>query len=444
MDTNINSTSRRQFLKTSSAAVVTGAMAAPFILSSDARAAGSSEKLKIGFIGCGGRGSGAVRQALKADSNVELYAMADVFPEKIASSLAQLQKLTKAEPPQIAPEKINCPPERQFVGLDAYKKVLDCGVDVVLLTTPPGFRPQQFKAAVEAGKHVFLEKPMATDAPGVRSVMESVKLAKAKKLAVVAGFCWRYDYARREFFKRILDGAVGELRALYGCYWSGPVKPMDSAEQRPAGMSDVEWQLRHWYNFVWTCGDGLVEQGCHTLDKVLWAMKDEPPLKCVAVGGRQVPNPGGNIYDHVEVNYVWPNGVRAFFGHRQLPKCPGIVADYVMGTKGVGTIGEQGQPLPQITGESKWIYDGPKNDMYQTEHDEFFASIRSGEPINNGERMATSTMAAIMGRMAAYTGAEVTWEKALASQERLVPETLDWNQELPVAPMAIPGTTKFS
>ena len=432
METNVNSTSRRDFLKTSSAAV----MAAPFILSSDVRAAGNSEKLKIGFIGCGGRGTGAARQALKADSNVELYAMADVFQDKIANSLEQLKKAV--------PEKINCPAERQFVGLDAYKKVLESGVDVVLLTTPPGFRPQQFKAAVEAGKHVFLEKPMATDAPGVRSVMESVRRAKDKKLAVVAGFCWRYDYARREFFKRILDGAVGELRALYGCYWSGPVKPMKSDDVRPAGMSDVEWQMRHWYNFVWTCGDGLVEQGCHTLDKILWAMKDEPPQKCIAVGGRQVPNPGGNIFDHVEVNYVWPNGVRAFFGHRQLPMSANIVADYVMGTKGVGTIGEQGQPLPQITGESKWIYDGPKNDMYQTEHDEFFASIRSGEPINNGDRMATSTMAAIMGRMAAYTGAEITWEKALASQECLVPETLDWNQPLPIAPMAIPGTTKFS
>ena len=432
METNVNSTSRRDFLKTSSAAV----MAAPFILSSDVRAAGNSEKLKIGFIGCGGRGTGAARQALKADSNVELYAMADVFQDKIANSLEQLKKAV--------PEKINCPAERQFVGLDAYKKVLESGVDVVLLTTPPGFRPQQFKAAVEAGKHVFLEKPMATDAPGVRSVMESVRRAKDKKLAVVAGFCWRYDYARREFFKRILDGAVGELRALYGCYWSGPVKPMKSDDVRPAGMSDVEWQMRHWYNFVWTCGDGLVEQGCHTLDKILWAMKDEPPQKCIAVGGRQVPNPGGNIFDHVEVNYVWPNGVRAFFGHRQLPMSANIVADYVMGTKGTGTIGEQGQPLPQITGESKWIYDGPKNDMYQTEHDEFFASIRSGEPINNGDRMATSTMAAIMGRMAAYTGAEITWEKALASQECLVPETLDWNQPLPIAPMAIPGTTKFS
>jgi len=433
MDTNINPTSRRQFLKTSGAAVVSSAMAAPFILSSEARAAGTSEKLKIGFIGCGGRGSGAAKQALKADSNVELYAMADVFEEKITKSLEQLKK--------IAPEQINCPPERQFVGLDAYKKVIGSGVDVVLLTTPPGFRPQQFKAAVEAGKHVFLEKPMATDAPGVRSVLESVKLAKQKKLAVVAGFCWRYDYARREFFKRILDGAIGDLRALYGCYWAGPVKPMPAPETRPAGMGDVEWQLRNWYNFVWTCGDGLVEQGCHTLDKILWAMKDEPPQKCVAVGGRQVSNPGGNIFDHVEVNFVWPNGARGFFGHRQLPKSYNKVADYVMGTKGVGTIGEG--PQPEITGETKWAYAGDKNDMYQTEHDEFFASIRKGEPINDGERMATSTMASIMGRMAAYTGQEITWEKALASEERLVPEVLDWKQELPVAPMAVPGTTKF-
>ncbi len=433
MKTDIRPTSRRQFLKTSGAAVVGSAVAVPFIFSGETRAAGASDKLKIGFIGCGGRGSGAASQALKADSNVELYAMADVFPEKIANSLAQLKK--------VASEKINCPPERQFVGLDAYKKVIECGVDVVLLTTPPGFRPQQFKAAVEAGKHVFIEKPMATDAPGVRSVMESVKLSKQKKLAVVAGFNGRYDYARREFYNRILDGAVGELRALYGGCWRGPVRPMSASETRPAGMGDVEWQLRHWYNFVWTCGDGLVEQGCHTLDRILWAMRDEPPQKCVAVGGRQVPNPGGNIYDHIEVNYVWPNGVRAFCGHRQLPKCFNKDTDSIMGTKGVGTMGEG--PQPEITGENKWVYSGAKNDAYQTEHDEFFASIRSGEPINNGNRMATSTLAAIMGRMAAYTGQEITWEQAMNSQERLVPETLDWNQELPVAPMAIPGTTKF-
>ncbi|MCX7824645.1 MAG: gfo/Idh/MocA family oxidoreductase, partial [Verrucomicrobiae bacterium] len=207
------------------------------------------------------------------------------------------------------------------------------------------------------------------------------------------------------------------------------------------GMGDVEWQLRNWYNFVWTCGDGLVEQGCHTLDKIMWAMKDEPPLKCVAVGGRQTPNPGGNIYDHIEVNYVWPNGTRAFFGHRQLPKCFNKVADYVMGTKGVGTIGEE--PQPTITGETNWTYTGENNDMYQTEHDEFFASIRKGEPINDGVWMATSTMASYMGRMAAYTGQEISWEQALNSKEQLVPDKLDWNQPLPVAPMAEPGKTKF-
>jgi len=170
-------------------------------------------------------------------------------------------------------------------------------------------------------------------------------------------------------------------------------------------------------------------------------MKDEPPQKCVAVGGRQTPNPGGNIYDHIEVNFVWANGVRAFFGHRQLPKSFNKVADYYMGTKGVGTIGEG--PQPAITGETTWTYAGDKNDMYQTEHDEFFASIRKGEPINNGEWMATSTMASIMGRMAAYTGQEISWEQALNSKEQLVPDKLDWNQPLPVAPMAEPGKTKF-
>jgi predicted dehydrogenase len=206
-------------------------------------------------------------------------------------------------------------------------------------------------------------------------------------------------------------------------------------------MSDVEWQIRNWYNFGWACGDGLVEQAVHTVDKVAWAFHDKPPLSCVAVGGRQVPAHGGNIFDHIEVNYLYPNNVRAFVGQRQSEGCYNENADYITGTKGVCIIGRG--PMPRIEGQTKWTFQGAKNDMYQAEHDKLFAAIRQGKPINDGERMATSTLLAIMGRMAAYTGQQVTWEQAMNSQDRLFPEKLEWDMSLPVRPMAIPGQTKL-
>jgi predicted dehydrogenase len=288
---------RREFLKSSSTVLATATIASPFILSREARAAANSDTLKVGLVGCGGRGSGAASQALQADPNVHLTAVGDLFPDQIKRSLDVL-KADKGIGPRVQVDA-----EHQFTGLDAFQKVINSGVDVVLLATPPGFRPQHLRAAIEAGKHVFCEKPMATDAPGVRSVMESVRLSKQKNLAIVAGFCWRYDYARREFFKRVHDGAMGDVRFMHATYLTGPVKPMPTPDRRPAGMGDVEWQCRNWYNFVWTCGDGLVEQACHSVDKIAWAFKDVPPLKCTGNGGRQTPNHEGNIYDHIDVFY---------------------------------------------------------------------------------------------------------------------------------------------
>lgn len=272
--------------------------------------------------------------------------------------------------------------------------------------------------------------------------MASAEEAKRKKLAVVAGFCWRYDYARRAFFNQIHDGAIGDIRAIYATYYTSPVKPMPPANTRPPGATDLEWQLRNWYNFVWLCGDGLVEQAVHSVDKIAWAMKDVPPLKAVAVGGRQIPNNEGNIYDHIQVNYEYANGVRAFMGCRQQNGCYSENRDYLMGAKGLATIGGRRAPV-EITGEKSWRYDGPSPNMYQVEHNELFASIRAGKPINDGARMSSSTLMAIMGRMAAYTGQEVTWEQALSSEESLVPEKLDWNMKLPIAPMAMPGRTRL-
>ena len=425
-------TTRRDFLKTSAAA---GAiLGAPAILSGNLFAAQNSDTLRVGLVGCGGRGSGAAEQALSADPNVVLTAMGDAFEEKIQPSLNELRKKHA--------ERVEVTPDKCFAGLDAYQKVIESGVDVVLLCSPPGFRPAHLKAAVAAGKHVFCEKPMATDAPGVRSVIESGKLAKQKNLALVAGFCWRYDLARREFYRRIHDGALGEIRAVYATYFTTPVKPMPPASQRPKDMGDLEWQLRNWYNFVWISGDGLVEQACHSVDKIAWAMKDATPLKAVAVGGRTNPNHEGNIFDHMFITYEFENDVRAFMGQRQTTNCHSDNSDYLMGEKGFGKIAGWSDPV--IRAKELWRYRGEKVNMYQQEHNELFASIRKGAPINDSEWMAHSTMLAIMGRMAAYTGQEVTWDEAFNSKEQLVPEKLDWKMNLAIPSMAIPGFTKVA
>ncbi len=357
-----------------------------------------------------------------------------MFPEKIENCLSQLRNVVEA--------KVKVESQNQFIGLDAFQKVIDSGVDVVLFATPPGFRPQHLRAAIQAGRHIFCEKPMATDAPGVRSVLESVAMAKQKNLSLVAGFCWRYSNYIRETFEQVHGGAIGNVVAYYATYYTSPVKPMPPASERPAGMSDIEWQVRNWYNFSWLSGDGLVEQAVHSVDKVAWAMHDKPPVSCVAVGGRQIPAEGGNIYDHFEVNYLYPNDVRAFVAARQQEGCYNENADYILGTKGTCTIGRGSQP--RIAGEKNWTFQGTKYDMYQAEHDALFASIRQNKPINDGERMATSTLLAIMGRMAAYTGQQITWDQALNSQEKLVPDHLEWNMSHEVPPMPRPGVTKFT
>lgn len=423
---------RRGFLKTSGAAA-TGTLLAPYLAFSGRAAAAGNDTLRVGLVGCGGRGTGAANQALKADKNVVLTALGDVFKDQVNGSLKSLR--------EAVPDRVQVDPDHQFVGLDAYQKVIDSGVDVVLLCSPPGFRPAHLKAAVAAGKHIFCEKPVATDAPGIRTVLECAEIAKQKKLAWMSGFCWRYDFPRREFFKRIHDGALGELRAIYGTYYTGPVKPMPPASERKAGMSDLEWQLHNWYNFVWICGDSLVEQAVHSVDKMAWAMKDEMPTKAVAVGGRQIPAHGGNIFDHFEVNYEYKDGARGFLGCRQQSGCYSENNDYLLGAKGIGLI--RGGRIEIKADGAPWRYNGPTNDMYQTEHDELFASIRSGKPINDAVWMTNSCLMAIMGRMAAYTGQEITWDMALNSQEQLVPDNLAWDMQLEFPPVALPGKTKF-
>lgn len=416
--------SRRQFLLTGTAA----AAVAPAILTSVARGADSSSKLRVGLVGCGGRGTGAAGNALTADPNTVLVAVGDAFPDATNRAVDGL----KAQ----FGDRVQVPNEKRFSGLDAYQKVIDSGVDVVLLASPPGFRPVHLRYAVEKGIHIFCEKPMATDAPGVRHVMESVRISKEKKLCLVAGYCWRYDLPRRAFYQQIHDGALGEVKAVYATYLTGPVKPMPPASQRPAGMSDFEWQLRNWYNFVWLSGDGLVEQCIHSVDKVLWSFRDQPPVKCTATGGRMVPNNEGNIYDHMTIVYEWENGSRGIVAQRQIPGCYNDNSDYVLGTRGNGT---SGWGKPTIRGETNWRYQGESPDMYTVEHQHLFGAIRSGKVINDGDRMSVSTLAGIMGRTAAYTGKEITWEQMLTSNDKLVPDELSWNMKLPVPPMPIPG-----
>jgi myo-inositol 2-dehydrogenase / D-chiro-inositol 1-dehydrogenase len=423
---------RREFLKNSSAAI--GAALAtgfPAIITAQT----VTNAIKVGLVGCGGRGTGAASQALTADDYAELTAVADIDQAAIDHSLASLNRIARIK------DRVKIDDTKRHVGLDAYQKVIDSGVDVVILTTPPGFRPYHLAACVAANKHIFCEKPCSTDAPGVRMVLETSEKAKQKNLSLVAGFCWRYNNMIQDTFQQMESGAIGRTVAYYATYYTNPVKPMPPESARPAGMSDVEWQIRNWYNFVWLCGDSIVEQAVHSVDKISWAMHDEPPASCVAVGGRVIPAEGGNIYDHFEVNYLYPNGVRAFLANRQIVGCYNENSDYILGTDGTCTIGRG--PHPRIEGKTNWTFTGQQYNMYQREHDLLFASIRKNQPMNDGKRMAGSTMLALMGRMAAYTGQQVTWEQALNSQERIFPEHLEWSGSLPVAPRAQPGVTKL-
>jgi predicted dehydrogenase len=422
--------SRRDFLKTSTAAVVGGALAGQF---ANVHAAGSG-LLRVGLIGCGGRGTGAAAQALKADQEVKLVAMGDAFADRVEESLATLRKDEQLT------GKLDVPPERRFAGFDAYQHVIAAS-DVVLLCTPPHFRPLHLKAAVEAGKHIFAEKPVAVDAPGVRSVLQTYALAKKKNLSVVSGLCLRYDNGFKETVQRIRDGAIGEVFTLQANDYRGRiwVKP------RQPGWTDMTWQMRNWYYFTWLSGDFNVEQHVHFLDVCAWAMKDEYPVRAMGLGGRQVRTGPeyGHIYDHFAVVYEYANGARLVSNCRQQVGCKNDISAHVLGTKGRAELSERTKGLLVRTGERTWTYDGPESNLYQAEHDELFASIRSGKPINNGDYMAKSTLLAIMGRMAAYTGQQITWDMAWNSKEDLTPPRYDWDVPLPVPPVAMPGVTKF-
>jgi myo-inositol 2-dehydrogenase / D-chiro-inositol 1-dehydrogenase len=423
------STSRRQFIKTTASAAVAGGTGATLASSLSVHAAGS-DMLRVGLVGCGGRGSGAARQALMADENVKLTVMADAFENRLTGSLKSLSAVEELS------GKIDVPLDRQFVGFDAYKHVLASDVDVVLLTTPPHFRPLHLKAAVAAGKHVFAEKPVAVDAPGVRSVMESCAEAKRRRLSVVSGLCLRYDNGFRETVKRLHDGAIGDIHTLMandyrGSIWVKPRKPE---------WTDMHWQMRNWYYFTWLSGDFNVEQHVHYLDVCAWIMNGYP-IKAIGMGGRQVRTDDmyGNIYDHHSVTYEYENGARLFSNCRQQSGCKNSMTAKVAGSKGVAEVSER---RLEITTDATWQFQDKVKNMYQVEHDELFAGIRAGRPLNNGEYMARSTLLAIMGRMATYTGQEVTWDEAMNSKQDLSPEQYGWGPA-PKVEIAIPGITRL-
>ena len=425
---------RRSFLKTAStSAAVIAASSSVDALRAAMPVHRGDGKIKVGIVGVGGRGSGAAVQALRAHPENVLYAVGDAFADRLEGGLDGIVEAMGDR----ASAQIDVPTERQFVGLDAIDKVLAAGVDVILLATPPGFRPMQIEKAVEKGVHVFAEKPVATDAAGVRRVKAACELAKKKGLSVVSGLCYRYHDARRATVQLLQGGLIGDILAIQGNYvtgelWSFPRQPQ---------WTEMEWQLRNWLYYPWLSGDHIAEQHIHTLDVMAWIKGDAYPTSAMSLGGRQVRTDPlfGTVYDHFATVYEWADGARGFSYCRQQNGCWRDVNEYVIGSEGKANVFQHA-----ITGKINWQWQGNARDMYQAEHDEMFAAIRAGRVINNGEYMCNSTMMALMGRMAAYSGKRVTWEQAWNSQEILMPDAVTMDMAPPKFEVAMPGKSKFA
>jgi myo-inositol 2-dehydrogenase / D-chiro-inositol 1-dehydrogenase len=425
--------SRRDFLKASSAAAVA---AGTLGVARSAHAAGS-DTIKIALVGCGGRGTGAAAQALNTKANVRLVALADAFRNRLDTSYQTLATQHAA--------RMDVPEERKFVGLDAYQKAIDCGADVVFLCTPPGFRPVQFAAAVAAGKHVFMEKPLATDGPGIRQIIATNKVAKQKGLAAAVGFHLRHETKHREVVRRIHDGQIGKVDLLRAYFDMGQLW----FRLRQAGDTEMRHQVRNWYHFTWIGGDHIVEQHVHDLDVCNW-IRDAHPVEAQGMGGRQVRiGPKyGEIFDHHSVEFTYPDGTKLFSFCRQIPRCWNSFSQHAHGTKGLVDIEGHGVATLKIDGQpsQKWRRD---QDGHQVEQDDLFAALTAGQTPNEVDSAATSTLTAIMGRMATYSGQVVHWDDAMNSDLKLVPEQLTWDTVPPakpdkngVYPCAIPGVTK--
>ena len=421
--------SRREFIKSTTGVVVAGGLAS-LAMARGAHAALADDTIKVGLIGCGGRGTGAAAQALRTQGSVKLVAMADAFADNLEFALSNLQKDDSVK------NRLDVPKERRFSGFDAFRQVLDAGVDMVILATPPGFRPQHLKAAVEANKHVFMEKPVAVDAPGVRSVLESTREAKKKNLALGCGLQRHHQANYLETIRRLQDGAIGEIIASR-VYWNGAgvwVRP------KQPGQTEMEYQMRNWYYFNWLSGDHIVEQHIHNLDVINW-LKNDHPVSAEGMGGRQVRVGGdyGEIYDHHAVEFTYADGSRMFSYCRHIPNCWESVSEHAHGSKGSCDISAA---RIEVKGGENWRFRGEVRDPYQVEHDDLFASIRAGKPLNEGEYGAHSSMTSILGRMATYSGQVINWDEAIASDLSLAPKELHFQATPPTAAVAVPGVTK--
>ena len=424
---------RRDFLRRTSTALAGASVLGGLAIERSAFAAGS-DTLKIALIGCGGRGSGAASQALSTEGSVKLVAMADVFSDKLEGSLKTLTEHHK--------EKVDVPPDRQFIGFEAYKQAIPLA-DVVILATPPGFRPMQFEEAVKQDKHVFTEKPVATDAPGVRRFLAAAAESKQKNLKVVVGLQRHYQEGYIETIKRLHDGAIGDIVAMRA-YWNGEtpwVRPRAELDQKYGRkLSEMEYQMRNWYYFTWICGDHILEQHIHNIDVINW-VKQGYPVRAEGMGGCEVrKGPDyGEIFDHHAVEFEYEDGSRMASYCRHIHGCWNSVSEHAVGTKGTCDVGRH-----TIRGPSQWRYrkEGAR-DPYQAEHDALFAAIRNDKPINDAENGAKSTMTAVLGRMASYSGKMIEWNEALNSNINLMPDKLAFDTQPKVLPDPVTGLYKL-
>ncbi|MBI3853542.1 MAG: Gfo/Idh/MocA family oxidoreductase [Verrucomicrobia bacterium] len=430
---------RRGFLKTTSTAVG-GALLGGLTIERSAFAAGD-DTLKIALIGCGGRGSGAASQALSTKGSVKLVAMADAFKDHLESSLGNLKKQH--------PDRVDVPEDHQFIGFDAYKQAIALA-DVVILATPPGFRPIHFEEAVKQGKNIFMEKPVATDAPGVRRVLAAAEESKKKNLKVGVGLQRHHQIGYLETLKRLNDGDIGDIVAMR-CYWNGstpwvhPRAELEKQYGRP--LTEMEYQMRNWYYFVWICGDHICEQHIHNLDVINW-VKNSYPIRAHGMGGVETRKGKdyGEIFDHHAVEFEYADGSRCFSQCRHQLGCWNDVSEHAVGTKGAVHMTDGRW---NITGSKAWRFDGKQErERYQQEHDDLFDAIRNNKPYNEAENGAKSTMTSILGRMATYSGKVIDWERAINSEISVMPKVFAWDANPPTMPNesgwyahAVPGAT---
>ena len=426
--------------------MTTGALGAAAILAPAGVYAAADDVIKVGVIGTGGRGNGAAENILQADKGIKIVALGDAFQWRVDNCANNLRRKFK--------DRADVPAERCFTGLDAYKKVLASDIDLVILATSPGFRPIHLEAAVAAGKHIFCEKPVAVDGPGIRKCLAAYEASLKNKVSIVAGTQRRHQSGYLETMKRIHGGDIGNIVAGTA-YWNGggiwfhDRKDLVDRKKFPENPSDLAYQIHNWYHFLWLCGDHIVEQHVHNIDVVNWAKQDHPD-RCWAMGGRLnlggnsnrragEPDVVGNIFDHFAVEFTYKDGAKMFSYCRHFDG-PGNVSEGLIGTKGVCRTEDR----REYTINGSQVFDLAKdNAPYVQEHVDLIASIRSGKGLNELKQVTESTLTAIMGRMSAYTGRVVTWEQALNSKEDTFPSDLTWDAQLKATPVPIPGKTKL-